>query len=79
MSIPLEDFASQETVWDFDVSMVPGIPNLTLQNSAQFGALRNPRSQQQPNYGPTGILSGAQGGLIFWLNESKSRTETLQG
>jgi len=29
MSIPLEDFASQETVWDFDVSMVPGIPNLT--------------------------------------------------
>ena len=41
MSIPLEGSASQETVWDFDVSIL-GIPNLTLQNSAQLGALRSP-------------------------------------
>jgi len=28
MSIPLEDSASEETSWDFDVSTVPGISTL---------------------------------------------------
>ena len=27
MSIPLEHFVSEETIWDFDVSTVPGILN----------------------------------------------------
>ena len=75
MSIPQEDLASQQTVWDFDVSTVPGIPNLTLQNSAQFGALRSPRSQQQPNYGQRSqsSSSGQADAKVVW-----TRTTTVR-
>jgi len=77
VSIPREGSASQETGRDFNVSTVPGIPYSTPQNSAQFGA---PRSTPGYCHSPTtGILSGAQGWLILWLNESKKPNEEITG
>ena len=66
--IPLGGCASRETVWEFDVSTVPGILNTPdPPNSEQCGV---PGHSNSPT---AGILSGARGGLIFRLNETKKQ------
>ena len=67
MPTPLEDSASQETIWDFDVSTALGIlntpdlrPILSIEES--FGCSSSPNKR---------VLSSAPSGLVFWRNESK--------
>ena len=59
MSIPLEDSASEETIWDFDVSTVPGILN-----TPDLGLIESMEESLAYNSSPTAsILSCAPSGL----------------
>lgn len=59
-TIPHEDSVSQQTIWDFDVSTVPGILNTTELN--QIESIEGPGGH---NSSPTtSILSSAPSGLL---------------
>ena len=58
--IPIEDSASQQTIWDFDVSTVPGILNRT-----ELDPIESIEESLGHNSSPTtSILSSAPSGLL---------------
>jgi len=60
MSIPLEVSESQETIWDFDVTTVPG-----MLNTSNLGAIQRSDKLLGHEISPTtSILSSAPSGLL---------------
>jgi len=59
-SIPVEDSASQQTIWDFDVSTVPGILN-----TIELDPIESIEESLGHNSSPaTSILSSTPSGLL---------------
>jgi len=73
--IPIQDSASQQTIWDFDVSTVPGILNTTELDPIE--------SMEEPlghNSSPTtSILSSAPSGLLTLTMASGSNSVEASG
>ena len=66
--IPIEDSASQQTIWDFDVSIVPGILNTT-----ELDPIESIEESLGHNSSPTtSILSSAPSGLLTPMMASAS-------
>ena len=60
MSIPLEGSESQETIWDFEVTTVPG-----MLNTSNLGPIQHCEELLGHNSNPThSILSSAPSGVL---------------
>jgi len=74
-SIPVENSASQQTIWDFDVSTVPGILNTT-----ELDPIESIEESLGQNSSPaTSILSSAPSGLLTPTMASDSNSGAAGG